>query len=306
MSGLSTQPLVVVVGGANTDIVGFPRGKFALRDSNPGQVRTSAGGVGRNIAENLARLGAHVRLVTSFGDDERGVELAASCDAVGMDTRFSVRTPGVPGSIYLAVLDAGGDLAAAVNDMRALLALTPDAIDPAAFDGAEAIVLDTNLPASTIARVAELAGDIPLVLDPVSTAKAPAALPVLGRLAALKPNLREAEELSRAAGSVGAGQRLLEMGVERVFITMGSEGVWCASADDQFLLPARPVRVANATGAGDAFTAGVAWGVATGMSLRQTAEWAAALSALALETEQTVNDEVSAAAVRRRMETGES
>lgn len=286
------------------DIVGTPEGRFALRDSNPGHVCSSAGGVGRNIAENLARLGADVRLVTAFGDDALAGWLKDRCMEAGIDLTYSLVAEGVPGSRYLAVLDGEGDLAAAVSDMRAMRALTPDVLDPAAFAGADAIVLDTNLHASTIARVAQLAGETPLVLDPVSTAKAQLARPVLGQLAVLKANLREAEELSGAAGAEGAAMRLREAGVRTVFVSMGADGVWCASGNESFRMPAITVNVVNATGAGDAFTAGVAWGVARGTGLKETARLASALSALALESELTVSDDVSAEALHARMEAG--
>ncbi len=295
-------PRITVVGGANLDIVGFPTGSFALRDSNPGHVRSSPGGVARNIAENLARLGAEVRLVTAFGEDEVTEWLMAECEAAGIDISFSVRAEGVPGSRYLAVLDGSGDLAAAVNDMRALDALTPDVLDPAAFAGADAVVLDTNVYSSTIARVAELAGGAPLLLDPVSTAKAKAAQPVLGRLDVLKANLREAEELSGAAGAEGAAARLLETGMRHVVVTLGPAGVLCASREETFRLPPPTADVVNVTGAGDAFTAGVAWGLASGMDFRHVAEWASALSAITLECERTVCENITADAVRARME----
>lgn len=302
MSAATHKPRITVVGGANADIIGIPDGRFALRDSNPGHVRRSPGGVGRNVAENLARIGAEVRFVTAFGDDEVARWLAEECRSDGIDVTYSIRADGVPGCRYLAVLDGAGDLAAAVNDMRALKELTPDALDPAAFEGAEAVVLDTNLQPSTIARVAELSGATPLVLDPVSTAKAPVAVPILGQLAAFKGNLREAEELSGAAGAEGAAARLLQTGAESVFVTMGIGGVWCASATESFGLPALPARMANVTGAGDAFTAGVAWGLASGMPLRAIAEWASAMSAIALESERTVSESMTAEAVRQRME----
>jgi pseudouridine kinase len=283
----------------NTDIVGMPTGRYESRDSNPGHVRTSSGGVARNIAENLVRLGARVRLVSSFGDDDAGAALASECEDLGIDTSHSVVARGVPGSRYLAVLDAAGDLAAAVNDMRALDALTRGTLDPAAFEGADAVVLDTNLRASAVVRAAELAGQVPVVLDPVSTAKAPAARPVLHRLAAIKANLREAEELSGAAGAVGAAARLLEYGVRRAFVTMGPDGVWCSDGRESLSLPTAAQRVVNATGAGDAFTAGVAWGEATGISLRETAELATRLSAIALASERTVSPEVIPAVLER-------
>lgn len=298
---MSTRPCITVVGGANTDIVGIPEVAFALHDSIPGHVRVSAGGVGRNIAENLARLGARVRLVTVFGADAASEALAIACEEAGIDTSFSIRVPDVPGSTYLAVLDASGDLAAAVNDMRALALLGPEALDPAAFSGADAVVLDTNLPASTIARAAALAA-APIVLDPVSVPKSAAALPVLGLLSAIKPNLREAEALSGARGAEASASALLALGVARVFLTMGADGVVCASADGLIALQPLPAAVANVTGAGDAFTAGVAWGTATGMTVLETAELALALSAITLESERTVSDHVSGEALRERME----
>lgn len=296
------HPSITVVGGANMDIVGIPDASFVFRDSNPGAVRTSAGGVGRNVAETLALLGARVRFVTAFGDDEESDRLIALCEDAGMDCTYSVRAEGVPGSRYLAVMDSEGDLAAAVNDMRALAALTPDRLDAAAFAGADAVVIDTNLQPSTIARVAELAGSAPLVLDPVSTVKAAAARPVLGRLAAIKANLREAEALSGAAGAEGAALGLVAAGVPRVFVTSGRDGVWCASADGASHLPAVPVQVRNATGAGDAFAAGVAWGVATGASLLATARRALVLSAIALESPSTVSDGLTPRMIDERME----
>ncbi len=296
------HPRVTVAGGANTDIVGVPGASFVFRDSNPGVVRTGAGGVGRNVAETLALLGAEVRFVTAFGDDEESDRLIARCEDAGMDCTYSVRAEGVPGSRYLAVMDSGGDLAAAVNDMRALAALTPDRVDAAAFEGADAVVIDTNLQPSTLVRVAELSAGAPLVLDPVSTVKAVAARPVLGRLTAIKANLREAEALSGAAGAEGAALGLVAAGVSQVFVTSGRDGVWCATSDGAFHLPAIPVQVRDATGAGDAFAAGVAWGVATGAPIHETARRALVLSAIALESASTVSPSLTPQTIDERME----
>lgn len=289
------RPLITVVGGAITDIFGAPAGAFVPRDSNPGQVSMSSGGVGRNIAENLARLGARVRLVTAFGDDAESERLAAECEQLGIDTSFAVRVAGTPGSRYLAILDETGDMVAAVSDLRALEHITRAAENAAAYAGADAVVIDSNLAPEAIETVVALVGAAPIVLDPVSSTKAPRARGVLGKLSVVKGNLIEAEALAGAPGAEAAAERLLELGVERVFITMSTDGVYCASADERFTVPAPRVTVANATGAGDAFTAGVAWAVATGMSLRQTAEWASSLSALALESERTVSERISPA-----------
>lgn len=295
-------PPITVVGGANVDIVGIPGARYLARDSNPGHVRTSPGGVARNIAENLARLGASVRLLTAFGCDADADRLMSGCEELGIDCTHSVRAAGAPCSRYLAVLDDDGDLAAAVNDMRALEALTPERIDPAAFVGARAVVLDANLAPATIVRAADYAGEAPLVLDPVSVAKAEHARPVLGRLTALKANRMEAESLAGVNGPERAARKLVDAGVRWVFVTMGKDGTWCCSAEEAFEVPPLSTEVRNATGAGDAFTAGVAWSLAGGLSFRETAATATALSAIALESEDTVNDQLSAAALAKRME----
>ena len=67
-----------------------------MRDSNPGAVRMSLGGVGRNIAHNMALLGVDVRMVTVFGDDINAQKIAASCGELGIDISQSPHDPGGP------------------------------------------------------------------------------------------------------------------------------------------------------------------------------------------------------------------
>ena len=123
-------------------------------------------------------------------------------------------------------------------------------------------------------------------------------------LVAAAPNddVRLAADAGRsgAAGAAGAGQRLLEAGTRWVFVSLGPEGIWAGSAEESFVLPAERATVVNVTGAGDAFTAGIAWGIATGATLRETARIASGLAALTVESERTVSDRVSAEALRER------
>ncbi|MDO9107526.1 MAG: PfkB family carbohydrate kinase, partial [Coriobacteriia bacterium] len=107
---VSESQHVVVVGGANTDIVGTPVRPLVARDSNPAAICSSPGGVGRNMAENLVRLGVQTSLVTAFGADEASTHLQAHCRKLGMDTSGSVQAHGLPGSRYLAILDDQGDM----------------------------------------------------------------------------------------------------------------------------------------------------------------------------------------------------
>jgi len=89
----------VVVGGANTDIVGHSYAALVQRDSNPGFVRISAGGVGRNVAENLARLRVSTHLVSAFGGDHNAAALAEQCEAVGIGLEHALHIDSLPGSL---------------------------------------------------------------------------------------------------------------------------------------------------------------------------------------------------------------
>jgi len=306
---LQASECVVVVGGANTDIVGHPFAPLIAHDSNPGSVRWSPGGVGRNIAENLARLGIDTQLVTAIGGDHNAHELAEYCACAGVGLERVLTVPELPGSTYLAILDENGEMQVALSDMRALDRITPEMLSErrAIFEKAALVVLDANLSVESLEWIAgELSA--PLVLDPVSVAKAPRARSIAGRLAALKCNAAEAAELlgiaelHSDAQVVYAAEKLRESGVGRVFITAGSSGVHYASADESGWLP-RPINdVVNATGAGDAFSAGVAAAMLEGMSARGCALFGSALAGLTLASERTVSEGVSRSAVAELME----
>jgi pseudouridine kinase len=84
----SLTPRVCVIGGANVDIHGAAYQPLRLRDSNPGSVHVSPGGVARNVAENLSRLGVDCRLVTAVGKDPHGEMLLAHGRETGIDMRY--------------------------------------------------------------------------------------------------------------------------------------------------------------------------------------------------------------------------
>jgi len=305
---MSTQR-VVVVGGANTDIVGHSFGALIERDSNPGYVRLSAGGVGRNIAENLARLGASVELITALGGDHNAEQLAQRCRQTGVGVDLALVVPELPGSLYIAILDEGGDMALALNDMRALDRLTPSVLAERteALQAADLVVLDANPDPESLEWIAD-AAQAPLLLDPVSASKAPRALGILGRLAALKCNAMEAGALLGSPTPRGvlqveeAASGLLLTGVSSVYITAGPSGVHYASEAERGWVAAPRVGVANATGAGDAFCAGVGMGILDGLSPRSCASLGTVLAGFALASEHTVSERVTRQAALSAME----
>ncbi|MDI6843331.1 MAG: carbohydrate kinase family protein [Anaerosomatales bacterium] len=294
---------VAVIGGANTDIFGLAGAAVRAGDSAPGTVRISPGGVGRNVAENLARLGCDVRLVTSVGDGVDSEALVAECRHLGIDVRV-VPAPGLPCPRYVCIVDEQGRPVAGVSDMRAVERLVPDAIDQfrPAVDGADVVVLDANLPEATIAWACEQWRDRPVMADVVSVAKATRIAGCLDRLHTVKANAVEAATILGAApGDLeGAAEGLLSRGAQRVVLTDGADGGLFAAGAERVRFKAIPARVANATGAGDAFMAGVAYGTAAGFDLKRMLAFAAAMAAFALESERTVSEAIDLASVLRR------
>ena len=302
---VQTAPYVAVVGGVNVDIGGRPAAALVARDSNPGAVQSSLGGVGRNIAHNMALLGLDVRLITAFGDDLNAQKLAASCAELGVDISQSPVIPGGRTSTYLFINDEKGDMALAVSDMEIYQHLTPQVLAQRrkTLDASQVVVVDANIPEESIAWLAENCA-APLFADPVSTAKAVKLKPVLGKLHTLKPNRIEAELLSGVPITGGeslrrAASALLETGLHRVFISLGAEGVFAADrGGGQALLPCFPGKMVNATGCGDAFMAAITWAYLQGTDLEETARAGLAASAIAMEGRETINPRLSEDALK--------
>ena len=302
-----TAPYAVVVGGVNMDIGGHSRGSLIARDSNPGQVRMSLGGVGRNIAHNMSLLGVDVRLLTAFGDDMSAQKLAASCGELGIDISQSLQIPGETTSTYLFIAGPDGDMELAVSDMDIYRHVTPAflASRAALLSSAQLIVVDTNIPAESIAWLAENCR-VPIFADPVSTVKAEKLRPVLGKLHTLKPNRIEAELLSGVAitdeaSMHRAADALLATGLHRVFISLGADGVFAADRNGSCRLPCGKVHLVNATGCGDAFMAAIAWAYLEGTDLENTARAGMAASSIAMESEETINPAMAVEELKRRL-----
>ena len=296
-----------VIGGANIDIGGFPVGGMLPGDSIPGRVRRSAGGVGLNIACNLSRLGVETHLIAALGSDAFADILRAACHEAGVHLEHAL-TFDADSSVYLYIADAAGEMALAVNDMALCERLTPEALSEKLefLNRMDAVVLDANLPGRTLTWLAENLRP-PLIADAVSTSKARRLLPALPRLEMVKPNALEAAALSglpvEDTGSASdAARQLLRMGARQAFVTLGARGVVCADADACRFIPAVPVRLVNATGAGDAFTAALTWAHLRGFNLADRARAGLAASALCAESPDAVSPNLTAEAVLERMQ----
>lgn len=290
---------ITVVGAANVDIIATPILPYRPCDSNPSRVEIGFGGVGRNIAHNLSLLGEQVDFVTAFGDDQISTALLDDCRSIGLDTSLALRCTGQRSNYFICVNDHLGEMQAGAADMELMESLTPQMIATleAHCNGCRAVVADCNPPEDTLAQLARRC-TVPIYVDATSSAKA---AKVMAMLAAqeqgpitVKFNHAEAKVVTGLASDVEAMARwLLTRGAERVYITLGAQGVYCADKHESFLLPTHPVKVVNATGAGDAFMSGVVWAETHGLTMLEAVSKGLQAASFALQSKSAVSDRIT-------------
>ena len=295
---LADQRAITCIGAANLDRKLRSIGAVQMGTSNPARQHESFGGVARNIAENLARLGAPAGLITAVGDDASGAALLAQADAVGIDTRGSLRLPGASSGTYTAVLDQHGDMLLALADMALYDQLTPDALARTQPQRANAAltVADLNLPLTALEALLDDAvrSNVPLVVVAVSQ-------PKMDRLPADLTGLRllilnEGELETRVGHAVGTDAALAQacasvqaQGAKDIIVTRGARGVSHTTAGGIAHLDALAANVVDVTGAGDAFAAAVCWTLYQGSdNLDLACRRGLALSAMTVACAQTV------------------
>jgi len=293
----SPSPYVCVIGGSNIDIEGYPRKQLLPGDSNPGIVRTSLGGVGRNIAENLTRLGIPTTFLSVVGDDVPGQRILDHARSIGLDMEHALIVD-EPTSTYLAVLDATREMFVGIAHMDILQRLDIPYIQRHAnlIQNAAFCIVDTNLP--DVLEHLVTTYDVPFILDTVSANKAIKAQPFLGRFHTVKSNRLEAQILSgmtiRTTHDLQkAGRYFLDQGVGNVFITLGAEGVYYKTPDAEGILTSPSVEMVSATGAGDAFAAGLVSGLYRDKGVEEALRFAMGASIMAILSDETIHPLIS-------------
>lgn len=291
---------VSVIGGANVDIVGFPNGSLRKNDSNPGKVKLSVGGVARNIAENISRLGINTKLFTVVGDDMYGEKIVDECKLAKIDTSYIKIIPNESSGTYLAILDENMDMDVAISSMDIFKHLNENYLNENSFtlQSSEIIVLDTNLDKEILEYAVKNYKDKKLFLDTVSYSKALRAKDVLGYFHTIKPNKLEAQaitgiKIDSYEDLIKASNSIHSLGVENIVISLGEKGAFYSTKDYQGRLRAKKVNIKNATGAGDAFQAGLVFGEYNLLPFKETIKYAMAASLMAMESEDTINKNIS-------------
>lgn len=329
---------VVVIGGANIDLRGRPTREVLERHtSNPGKINVGSGGVGRNIAHNLALLSVPVTLLSAVGDDGEGIRILEETGKAGVKTDQMIISGEYPTGIYLAILDEKGEMEVAVSDMKILEEISVEYLRSKAYliKESKIVVMDTNIPEQSIEYVVDLCNKVkvPLLIEPVSVEKARKLGKVLdgsvkgrgsGRWAIdyITPSEDELESILGAeterdsdedegidVNMVKAVEELRRKGAKNVIVTLGKRGIYvsCSGVDEgrkedwnKFMAPYRG-EVVDVTGAGDALVAGLVYGIYKGYSLEMAARFGLGAAALTISTKEVVRRDLREGLLRSRI-----
>jgi len=297
---LNEKNYITVIGGSNIDIVGFPNKKLRPHDSNPGVVKVSLGGVGRNIAENISKLGIDTTLLTAVGNDLYGNDIISQCKVAGINMSNVLVLENIPSSTYLSIMDNDGDMNVAISHMDIIDELSIEYIkkNDMIIKNSQCVVIDTNLKESVIEFLLTNYKDVDFFVDTVSVAKAAKVKTLLPFIHTIKPNKLEVEQLcdttiNNDKDVKNAISILLNKGVKNIVVSLGEKGIYYGNNNCIGKLVNKKVKVVNSTGAGDAFMAGLVYGYINNKSLLDSCKISMTASALTLEHESTINPNLS-------------
>lgn len=289
---------VTCIGGANVDRKAQSLNPLQLRESNPAEVTLSSGGVARNIAESLGRLGCSTSLITLVGDDSEGKWLLDETKQHGVDVSQAFRMPSGRTGTYTAVLDENGDMVVAFADMQIYDSLTSEMLQTKwpHIASSELVLMDTNVSSELLRYVIERCNveQLSLCINTVSAVKAMKLPEVLIGVDVMVSNKNEAEVLTNMkietiADCKLACERMMQRGVKRAVVTLGEQGlIWTDQEESGHLLPPK-VEVIDVTGAGDALMAGLVFGLIQGEPLARACRLGMIAASLTLQTKQTVS-----------------
>lgn len=293
---INKDSYILVMGASIVDILGFCRNDYKQKDSIPGNIKISLGGVCRNIAENLARVEVNTKFISIIGSDENGRSILENSKLIGYDMKDSLILDNGCTPTYMAILDETGDMISAVVDMESLGAMDTDFVDSKAekIKNAEYTIVDADDAELLEYMLTTYKGQTKFVLDPVSAAKAKKLPHLVKYFHTIKPNRYEAEilcgfEIKTDEDLKKAGRYFLNQGVENIFISLDAEGIYYLNKDEEGKIKAKDVIVKNTTGAGDSFVAGVGYGYMKELSLKETVKYAIAMSIVTICHEDTIN-----------------
>ena len=296
---MSKTMRIICLGGATLDRRYHAAEPLIAGTSNPVIGHRAFGGVARNVAENLARLGLDVGLLSILGDDEMGKALLSDLVRHGVDVAAMARTAEKPTGEYVAVIGPDGRLVLGLADMDIFALLTKAHLDRASPFLAEASIVfaDCNLPADLVADLARrrAGAGFRLALDAVSAPKTRRLPQSLAGVDLLFLNRDEADAYlgGPQMTPVAAAAALRARGADAVVLTLGEAGAIVADMSGTLHMPAVEAEAVDVTGAGDAMIAGTLYSLDRGETLAAAVRMGALLAAITTEHGASVHPELS-------------
>lgn len=289
---------VLVIGTSCLDMKGQATQSLQPGTSVPGTIHSSVGGVARNIAENLSRLGVSTTLLSAVGDDRPGQRILAQAGEAGIDISRVLVVPEIETGAYMALLDDQGKLAFGLDDTRIATAIKPRYIydNRKLFRDAAMVVLDASPPPRTLQTIFRLAKQyqVPVCADPTSVTLASRLRPHLRDLLLVAPNVQEAQVLCRCSISEGnhdavlaTAKNMVTRGVKIAIITMAEEGLCYATSEESGNMPAVQTEVVDLTGGGDALTAAVIFALLNDIPVSEAIRLGCSAASLTIACERT-------------------
>ena len=291
---------IVVIGAVFVDIKGYPEAGFIPTGRNVGRVEQIHGGVGRNVAEDVANCELRPTFVSLVDESGTGADVIRKLESHKVDTRFIRTTPDGMGT-WLAVFDNDGDVAASISKRPNLMPIA-DILDQQGdeiFRDADSVIIEIDMDKEVVKRAFRLAKEygkrIYGVVANMSIAQE--RRDFLQSVDCFVCNLQEAGILFSDDFTGKSPEEMIGIAAEKVsaaripsmIITMGAQGaVYTDMHGNAGYCPARKVKVKDTTGAGDAFCAGAAIGLTYGKSLAQACEIGAHLAASVIVTSESV------------------
>ena len=291
-SVLLMSKAILVLGGAHIDRRGRIFGDTNAGASNPGAWLEEPGGGGFNAARNLARLGHAVRMISPRGGDALGDAVAAAAIQAGVDDRPFVfldrKTPS-----YTAIMENDGNLVIALADMELYKLFSPRRLTIRAvrdaFEAADLVLCDANLPAETLAVIAQRAAELgkPLAAIAISPAKVVRLKPCIAGIDYLFLNQAEAAALteSHPDDPLEWTRQLRALGLKGGVITRGQQSLIAFGEGLTLTLePPAVSDIADVTGAGDSLAAGVLSALMAGLDLAEAVRHGSAAAAITIQS----------------------
>ena len=291
---------IVVIGAVFVDVKGFPEDLYLPTGRNAGEIKFVHGGVGRNVAEDIANVELRPTFVSLVDNSAQGEDVLRKLRRHKVNTDYIRAVPSGMG-MWLAVFDQTGDLAGSISQ-RPDLSCICDILDEKGdeiFKSADSVVIEVDIGKDIVKRTLDLAEKygVPVYGVVANMGIASERRDLLQRLDCFVCNQAEAGILFVADYSNATPEdlcadlpdRLESANIPSIIVTMGSRGaVYANRSGEVGFFPAEHVKVRDTTGAGDAFCAGVSIGLTYGKSMREAVEIGTRLAASVIKVSENV------------------